>query len=1141
MKILSFCFGLALLAGQQCAVATIADRFDYAIGNRDRYTEANDGDGWYDAQEFGEWNPTYSKYHLGEDWNAESGSDCGLPVYAVANGTIAYASIASGWGRVMIVRHTLPDGSQVESLYGHLGSFSKTSGDVARGEQIGTIGDGSEGGTTYPCHLHLEIRTAVSPNWGQPGPGYSATPKPDGWFDPSDFIDLHRQPAVGWLIKTYRNGSPVNGLADADALISGGFVISTATMAVGDMVGFSTGEGSGHFAVNNSVPGIPNNTATDNYAVQGTGFLIISATGQYTFGLNTDDGARLKIDGTSIIVDDVRSPPHDSPYVTVMLSAGSHSIEWTWYNEAGGVNGGGAEGEIFAAPGVHSGFDSSFQLVGTAPGLVVLPVPGAQYVLQPGPADSKDIWTTSVFSYADCSKPYPGGGQNDGHLRVGGWGDWYFSLLQFDLRGLPTTAVSAVLYLYCYNLSGGGTPMYLDRITQPWDWRTTGTGCDHDRLWWADRPATAPWSGGTLGTPSQGDWYAVDVTDLYLAWQNGTYANCGLEFRPVLNANNNFDEFYSADYTDDQTLRPKFVVTALETLAPTITMQPQQATTTAGTTVSFSVAASGAFPLNYQWRKNGVNIPAATSSALTVNSVGAADSAGYSVVVWNAYSSVVSATASLAVLTDGANGNRPSPISPSQSSPAQTPGVDSLVLVTHGFAWNGVLADDSWVSQMANAIQQRAPANWNAIPYIWSGQAWGTPGFALINATIQGGVYGNALGQLHYKHIHLIGHSAGAAFVEAAAKSIRAASPTTEIHSTFLDPYRSFLLTGSDVYGVNADWADCYFAEDGFGGFTSGGLVNAHNVDVSWVDPHREIVSYGAGQAAFSSHGYPCEFYLATITNTASTWCAADYGFALSEEREGNGWDSNPVNYPENNPPLMLCSLPGAVRNPNAGLVVSSALVSFAENAYMGFVNVLGNAAASLFSPSTPLPQSGGMHPLDDETYTNTPAWLALGLTITNPVNFVQFDGGFTDTNSAHGLLTVYWNTNQVGVVDERVASTNLQSYRFALPGTVANGLYTLSFRLDSFNGTSSSITITNVATCFVGVTQPITLGISLTNGAPLLQLTAASNYNYLVQSSTNLVDWTPAALLVNTNGSVSFADLTATNSSVRFYRALMP
>jgi hypothetical protein len=163
-----------------------------------------------------------------------------------------------------------------------------------------------------------------------------------------------------------------------------------------------------------------------------------------------------------------------------------------------------------------------------------------------------------------------------------------------------------------------------------------------------------------------------------------------------------------------------------------------------------------------------------------------------------------------------------------------------------------------------------------------------------------------------------------------------------------------------------------------------------------------------------------------------------------------------------------------------------------------------------------------------------------MGVTITNMVNCVQFDAGFTDTNTAQGFLTVYWNTNEIGMVDERVASAGLQTYRFGLPGTVTTGLYALSFRLDSFDN-SSSITVTNIATGFVGLTQPVTLGVSLTNNAPLVRLTAATNFTYLVQSSTNLVDWTPAAVLLNTNGTAQFIDSAATGSSARFYRAVVP
>lgn len=84
---------------------------------------------------------------------------------------------------------------------------------------------------------------------------------------------------------------------------------------------------------------------------------------------------------------------------------------------------------------------------------------------------------------------------------------------------------------------------------------------------------------------------------------------------------------------------------------------------------------------------------------------------------------------------------------------------------------------------------------------------------------------------------------------------------------------------------------------------------------------------------------------------------------------------------------------------------------------------------------------------------------------------------------------------------------------------------------------------VTDVVTGFAGVDQPITLDVLRlgNNNAPVLQLTNASNFTYLVQTSTNLLDWAPSALLLNTNGMVLFADPAVTNSSQRFYRALLP
>jgi hypothetical protein len=187
------------------------------------------------------------------------------------------------------------------------------------------------------------------------------------------------------------------------------------------------------------------------------------------------------------------------------------------------------------------------------------PEPEPEIVLQPGPGEGKDIWTTSVFCYCPGGGG-PGGGRDDHELVVGGFGDLYYTLIEFDLNGMPAQASSVRLELFPFTQRGVGTiSMYLDRITEFWDWRIQGTGSDQERLWWADRPNAVQWLPTALPAPTLGEWYSVDITDLYNAWQDGTHPNYGLQLRPV-STNDRWSEFYSSDYVDDPSLRPKLVV-----------------------------------------------------------------------------------------------------------------------------------------------------------------------------------------------------------------------------------------------------------------------------------------------------------------------------------------------------------------------------------------------------------------------------------------------------------------------------------------------------------------------------------------------------------------------------------------------------
>ena len=86
------------------------------------------------------------------------------------------------------------------------------------------------------------------------------------------------------------------------------------------------------------------------------------------------------------------------------------------------------------------------------------------------------------------------------------------------------------------------------------------------------------------------------------------------------------------------------------TMAPSITSQPVSKTVIAGNTTSFTVGATGTAPLTYQWKKNGVAISGATSSAYTTPAETTTDNnAQFSVTVSNSAGSATSASATLTV------------------------------------------------------------------------------------------------------------------------------------------------------------------------------------------------------------------------------------------------------------------------------------------------------------------------------------------------------------------------------------------------------------------------------------------------------------------------------------------------------------
>jgi hypothetical protein len=82
---------------------------------------------------------------------------------------------------------------------------------------------------------------------------------------------------------------------------------------------------------------------------------------------------------------------------------------------------------------------------------------------------------------------------------------------------------------------------------------------------------------------------------------------------------------------------------------PVVTMSPRSVLANPADTIMLSAYAVGVPPMTYQWRRNGVAVPGATTTALSMANAVLADAGNYDLVVTNLYGSATSAVAVVTV------------------------------------------------------------------------------------------------------------------------------------------------------------------------------------------------------------------------------------------------------------------------------------------------------------------------------------------------------------------------------------------------------------------------------------------------------------------------------------------------------------
>ena len=155
-----------------------------------------------------------------------------------------------------------------------------------------------------------------------------------------------------WTVLHRTSSGTIRSLADADALLAGTNLADEATAFSVEEINYGPNN-DGEFPGDVSPP---LGYDLDNFVLRATATLIVNTPAEYTFGINNDDGGRLRINGQDVIVDDARHGPETSNG-SISLPVGVHTIEYVQFENTGGQ-----AAEVFYVN--NEGINSKFEVTG---------------------------------------------------------------------------------------------------------------------------------------------------------------------------------------------------------------------------------------------------------------------------------------------------------------------------------------------------------------------------------------------------------------------------------------------------------------------------------------------------------------------------------------------------------------------------------------------------------------------------------------------------------------------------------------------------------------------------------------------------------------------------------------------------------
>lgn len=134
------------------------------------------------------------------------------------------------------------------------------------------------------------------------------------------------------------------------------------------------------------------------------------------------------------------------------------------------------------------------------------------------------------------------------NLSLGGWGDYYYVFVQFDIDDLPDLANGGRAEIWLWGSAPNDPNLVVEKITQRWS---------ESSLSLINGPASTPLSRAP-SIPKNPNWIKIDITGLYKSWKSGAAPNYGIKLTPRRNDQTNGS--FASSENENADIRPRLVV-----------------------------------------------------------------------------------------------------------------------------------------------------------------------------------------------------------------------------------------------------------------------------------------------------------------------------------------------------------------------------------------------------------------------------------------------------------------------------------------------------------------------------------------------------------------------------------------------------